>query len=145
MNHTAWLNLTSYYSAAFKSGTYPPIVKDQLYMWARTHPANATASADTVGKPNNYQIMQDSMIIACFSTAPGNILVSTFANGTQARNYTISAGINVFNSPLNTTGGTMWAQLQRNGKTLLTLQPSTFKYVSNPTTYNYNAFVAGTS
>ena len=51
-----WLNMTSYYATAFKTGTYPAISKDQIFMWSRPHPANATAP-DPVARPANYQIV----------------------------------------------------------------------------------------
>lgn len=52
-----WLNLTSYYASAFKTGSYPTPAKDQLIMWSRPHAASASASNDPVGKPTNYQIV----------------------------------------------------------------------------------------
>ena len=49
-----WLDLIKYYVAAYKTGTYPAITKDRVYLWARLYPANATAP-DPVGRPANYQ------------------------------------------------------------------------------------------
>lgn len=51
-----WLTMTSYYATAFKTGTFPPISKDQVVMWSRPHPAFATAP-DPVPQPANYQIV----------------------------------------------------------------------------------------
>ena len=63
INRAAWLNITTYYSAAFKTGSYPPIETDQIYMWARTHPANARASNDPVGPPSNANLVSFSVVL----------------------------------------------------------------------------------
>lgn len=54
-DHTGWLDLMKYYIAAYKTGTYPTIAKDRVFLWGRLAPANATAPADSVGKPTNWQ------------------------------------------------------------------------------------------
>ncbi len=64
INCAAWLNITKYYSTAFKTGSYPPIETDQLYMWARTHPANARASNDPVGPPSNANLVSCSVVFS---------------------------------------------------------------------------------
>lgn len=56
MSLSGWLNMTSYYATAFKTGTYPAISKDKIVMWSRPHPALATAP-DPVGQPTNYVIV----------------------------------------------------------------------------------------
>ena len=54
--HTAWLHLNRYFAVAFKTGQYPAITKDQIFLWARPHPKDAT-SADRVPRPNNWQLV----------------------------------------------------------------------------------------
>ena len=49
--------MTNYYATAFRTGTYPPITEDQIYMWARPHPKDAIAWNDTVGKPTSYELV----------------------------------------------------------------------------------------
>ncbi|TFK58573.1 glycoside hydrolase [Pluteus cervinus] len=56
MDHTGWLELTQYYATGFKTGQLPQIEKDKLFMWSRTHPANAQAP-DPVGQPSNFELM----------------------------------------------------------------------------------------
>lgn len=51
---TGWLDLIAYYAAAFKTGSYPIITKDRIFMWARLYPAEANAN-DSVGRPSGYQ------------------------------------------------------------------------------------------
>lgn len=52
----AWLDLTQYYSTAFKTGKYPTIEKDKIVMWSRPHAGGAT-SADPVGQPDNFELV----------------------------------------------------------------------------------------
>lgn len=49
--------MTSYYATAYKTGSYPAITTDKVYLWARPHPANADAP-DPVGKPDNFQLVR---------------------------------------------------------------------------------------
>jgi hypothetical protein len=58
---TGWLEITAYYAQAFKSGSYPSIARDKVVMWARTHPRDALASQDAVGKPTNFQLVGTSL------------------------------------------------------------------------------------
>lgn len=48
--------MTSYYATAYKTGAYPTISMDKIYVWARPHPKNAI-SPDPVPKPNNYEMV----------------------------------------------------------------------------------------
>ena len=57
-DHTAWLDMTSYYATAYKTGSYPKIETDKIYMWARPHAVDADAP-DPVGKPDNFQLVSD--------------------------------------------------------------------------------------
>ena len=45
----------SYYIFAYKTGAYPHVHKDRVFLWSRLYPANATVSSDSVGKPSNWQ------------------------------------------------------------------------------------------
>ncbi|KAJ3521152.1 hypothetical protein NM688_g9057 [Phlebia brevispora] len=54
-DHTAWLNMTAYYVSAYKTGSYPTVTEDAIFIWARPHPKNANAP-DPVPKPTNYEM-----------------------------------------------------------------------------------------
>lgn len=56
-----WLDLTYYYATAFKTGSYPSIEKDKIFMWSRTHPTHATAP-DPVGQPTNFELVSHSRL-----------------------------------------------------------------------------------
>jgi glucan endo-1,3-alpha-glucosidase len=57
-DHTAWLNMTAYYAEAFKTGVYPTIAEDKIYMWTRPHSKDADAP-DSVGKPSNFDLVRE--------------------------------------------------------------------------------------
>jgi glucan endo-1,3-alpha-glucosidase len=50
--HDGWLKMTRYYATAFKTGAYPTIAEDNVYIWSRPHSKDAWA-ADYVGRPRN--------------------------------------------------------------------------------------------
>ncbi len=50
--HLGFLDMTSYYATAYKTGAYPTVTEDKVYIWSRPHPRDAQAQ-DYVGRPNN--------------------------------------------------------------------------------------------
>lgn len=48
--------MSSYYAQAFKTGTYPPLQEDKIFLWARPHPREANAP-DRVPRPNNAELV----------------------------------------------------------------------------------------
>ena len=60
-DHTALAPLTNYYATAFKTGNYPSISQDQIIMWSRPHPHDATASNDGAGQPTGWQNTDDNL------------------------------------------------------------------------------------
>ena len=55
--------MTNYYATAFKTGKYPEITQDALYVWARPTATDAN-SGDPVGKPTN----SDTVSCSCFTS-----------------------------------------------------------------------------
>ncbi|KAH7909032.1 glycoside hydrolase family 71 protein [Hygrophoropsis aurantiaca] len=136
-DHTGWLNMTSYYAAAFKNGSYPQITKDQLIMWSRPHPANATAP-DAVGRPANYQLTQDKLWAVVMAT--GQCTVTLATSSSQSQTFNVSAGITKLSIDIE-AGGYMHGLIERNGEIQVDLQPGNFTFNPNPSSYNFNAFV----
>lgn len=54
----AWLYLQEYYIAAFKTGQYPFIPRDRIFLWGRLYPALADAPNDPVERPANYRFVR---------------------------------------------------------------------------------------
>ncbi|KAG9315881.1 glycoside hydrolase family 71 protein [Chiua virens] len=140
-NHTGWLNMTSYYATAFKTGTYPCISNDQIVMWSRPHPALASAP-DPVGRPNNYQITSDKIWAVVLATSPATVTLST--SPTQSQTFNVPAGASKLSLPIS-AGGFMKAVLQRNSQTIIDLEPQGFYFNPSPSSYNYNALVVSST
>jgi len=137
-DHTAWLDMTTYYANAFKTGSFPKIDQDKLYLWARPHPRDATASSDPVGKPQNYQLMEDVVYAVVMTTSPSNVTLSTGTS--SSKTFDVPAGVSKLTIPIS-AGGTMYGKVERGGNTVLELDPD-FTFDPNPKTYNYNVLVA---
>jgi len=60
---TGWLDLMHYYIIGFKTGEYPIITRDRIFLWGRLSPAQAI-TPDPIGKPANYDI------VSTFTIAP---------------------------------------------------------------------------
>lgn len=151
--------MTAYYSAAYKTGSFPAITKDQLFMWSRTHPSSANAP-DPVGKPTNFNLVsplrlvlstdplnlpsyalksQDAVWTVVMATEPSTVTLSTSPSNSQT--FSVPAGLTKLSIPI-LPGGTMHGTIERNGQTLVDLQPDGFNFIGNPQAYNFNAFVA---
>ncbi|KAF8631025.1 hypothetical protein AX15_002636 [Amanita polypyramis BW_CC] len=142
-DHTGWLHMTKYYTTAFKTGSYPPIETDQLFMWARTHPANAQASNDPVGPPSNAHLSQDIVWAGVMATQPATVVLSTDPNLAvdQQRRFDIPAGVSQISIPIS-PGGIMYGAISRGNQTILEVRPQNFAFNGSPLRYNFNAFVA---
>jgi len=136
-DHTAWLDMTTYYANAFKTGSFPEINQDKIYLWSRPHPRDATASSDPVGKPQSYQLMEDAVYAVIMATSPSKVTLST---GSLSKTFDVPAGVSKLTIPIS-AGGTMYGKVERNGNTIVELNPE-FTFDPNPKTYNYNALVA---
>jgi len=142
-DHTAFLNITKYYSSAFKTGSYPPIQTDQLYMWSRTHPAGARASNDPVGPPSNANLFQDVVWVMVMATQPSTVILSTNPNVTQnQKTFQVPAGVSQLSIPIS-PGGVMYGVIIRGSQIILELHPKDFFFNGSPVQYNFNVFIAG--
>ncbi len=56
--HDAWLDLNEYFAHAFKTGAYPPIERDRIFMWSRPHLKDAEATDDKVPRPDRWQLVR---------------------------------------------------------------------------------------
>jgi Glycosyl hydrolase family 71 len=53
--HLGFLDMTSYYAEAYKSGVYPVVSNDKVYIWSRPHPKDANIPQDSVGRPTHAE------------------------------------------------------------------------------------------
>ncbi|KAI0354941.1 glycoside hydrolase [Trametes cingulata] len=140
-DHQGFLDLTNYFATQFKTGQAPAVTKDQLVMWARPHPKNATPN-DPVGPPKDFQLFQDKLWAVVLATADGQLTLATSDTTTQT--FDVKAGVNKLSLDL-TPGGFMHGTLTRNGQTVIDLKPDGYTFDPNPPAFNYNAFVASAS
>jgi len=137
--HDGWLEMTKYYIIAFKTGAYPTITEDHVYIWSRPHPKNAS-SPDPVPRPQNADWTDDYLWAVVFSTKPATLTLTSGPNSSQ---FAVTAGVNKFK--LQNGFGTIHATLADavTGIVSVDVNPgSAFTYTATPPTYNFNAFVA---
>ncbi|KAF7440239.1 hypothetical protein PC9H_000583 [Pleurotus ostreatus] len=138
--HTAWFDMSQYYITAFQTGSYPAITKDVIYFWARTHPVAATASSDSLGKPSGWNWVQDTLWAVVFATSPGSV---TLTSGTNTQTFSVNAGVNKLKLPLSP--GKITVSMTKNGQVIINYSPAGYTFITNPVTYNYNAYVDSAS
>ncbi|EIN03508.1 glycoside hydrolase [Punctularia strigosozonata HHB-11173 SS5] len=137
-DHQGFLNMVPYYSQAFKTGNYPTVSADHLFIWSRPHPAGASACCDGIGKPANADWLSDYLWAVAFAASDGSV---TLTSGSNTQTFSVTAGVNKLQ--LASSPGGIQGTLTRDGKAVVDVDPgSAFTYTSDPQQYNYNAFVA---
>lgn len=126
-DHTALGQINAYYSAAFKTGSYPTITQDKVFLMARPHPAMANANADSVGPPTGREHSQDNFYALIFATAPSSV---TLTSGAGSQSFSVNAGVTRLQYAL-APGGGMSAKISRNGADVVSLSPN-FTFNGNP-------------
>ncbi|KLO14581.1 glycoside hydrolase [Schizopora paradoxa] len=131
-DHQAWLHMTKYFTTAYKTGAYPALTSDVVYVWARPHPKDATAP-DSIGKPTNYEMLEDAMFAVVLATSGATLQLNLHS-------FTVPAGFSHYSIPLS-AGDKMQASLFRNGAPVVQVDSGNYTFNPNPPSYNYNAFV----
>ncbi|KAF8307707.1 hypothetical protein DL93DRAFT_1994463 [Clavulina sp. PMI_390] len=139
-DHTPWTTMTKYYADAWRTGVYPTITKNKIYLSSRPHPKGASASSDSVGIPNNWQWTDDNIYCVVFSTGSYTLKLSI---GSSSGSFAITQGVNSVKLAM-AIGSASASLVDGSGNTVLSLN-NAFTVVSNPTTYNFNYYIATTS
>ena len=133
--------LTKYYATAFKTGTYPTITDDTLILWSRPHPRDATATADSVGKPTGFDWTDDNLYAVVLAKSDATV---TLTSGSSSESFSVSAGLTKLK--MASAVGSISAQMTRSGSVVASYSAgSAFSYTDSPTTYNYNYLVGSSS
>ncbi|KAL7412808.1 glycoside hydrolase [Mrakia frigida] len=132
-DHTALLDISLYYATAFKTGVYPAITTDKIYLTARPHPVYAVATSDSVPSPNYREYSDDNFYALIFATSACTV---TLTSGAGSQTTAVAAGVTRLSYAL-ATGSGMAATISRNGADVVSHTPD-FTFVANPTTYNFN-------
>ncbi|KAI0072871.1 glycoside hydrolase family 71 protein [Panus rudis PR-1116 ss-1] len=136
--HDGFLDMTSYYATAFKTGSFPAITEDKIYLWSRPHTVDANPP-DSVGKPTNSDTMTDAMWALIFSTSPATITLTTSPTHTQT--FQVPSGVSKLSVPIEDQG-VLHGTMTRDGKTVVDLEVQGFRFTDKPDAYNFNMFVA---
>ncbi|AWZ18138.1 MULTISPECIES: glycoside hydrolase family 71 protein [unclassified Streptomyces] len=113
-NGHAYLDLSSYYLAKFKTGSWPKIVRDTLYLTSRTQFAAADPTGDqslVMSLRKGSAASRDTVEVLSFLTRPASVLRTV---GSAKGTYEAPAGVHSELLPL--TPGTSSATVVRDGK-----------------------------
>lgn len=135
--HTDILSLQAFYSVAWKTGTYPAITQDKVWIWSRAYPAMGTATSDPLGPPSGQSWTNDNFYAQVHLTAAASVILST-NSGSQT--FQGTAGINRFSYPL-AAGSGIRVQVIRNGQTTVNLSPAGFTFTNSFAHYNFNYII----
>ncbi|KAF5383410.1 hypothetical protein D9757_006161 [Collybiopsis confluens] len=136
--HDAWLKMSSYFIRAFKNGHYPPIEKDQIFVWARPHSKDAQASSDNVPRPENWHLTDDKLWVVVFSQAPAVV----FMHGrTGVQEVNVRPGFTKLSRSLMPGDG-IKVVMMRDGDAVAECSPKGFIFQGYTRVYNFNAFTA---
>ncbi|KAI0644960.1 glycoside hydrolase family 71 protein [Trametes meyenii] len=140
--HTAWLDLTRYFARAFKDGVYPPIERDKIYMWSRPHLKSAEAVNDPIGRPDRWQLTDDTIWVVAFATGPAEVRIHAGDN-LPPQSWKVDNGVWKLSHPM-VPGEGMKATMVRAGTIVAQCAPGRDEFVvqERPETYNFNVFVA---
>ncbi|MFD3694833.1 glycoside hydrolase family 71 protein [Streptomyces sp. NPDC058646] len=114
-NGYAYLDLTSYYLTRFKTGSWPKIVRDTLYLTARTQFAAADPTGDqslVMSLRKGSAAPRDTVEVLSFLAAPGVVRTTV---GSVKASHDAPAGLHAELLPLK--AGTSSAQVVRDGRT----------------------------
>lgn len=79
-DHQAYLAVTKYYSAAWKTGSYPAITQNQIFLTARPHSKNAACTSDSVAQPSYAERVRELGISYLEHVTVGTNAVATSAD-----------------------------------------------------------------
>ncbi|KAJ7449258.1 glycoside hydrolase family 71 protein [Mycena latifolia] len=137
-DHQGWLDLLAHYIVAFKTGQYPAISRDRIFLWARLYPTKATVPSDRVGRPMNADWTEDRVWAVVLLKSPAQFTISC---GSSRNSVELSAGLNKVQLSLSYTCSVA-ASISRRNISVINFTPSGFTFRTDPPSYNFNAFVA---
>ncbi len=117
-SHTAYLDASSYYIEWFKTGSPPPITRDEVCYFYRPHPkvspGRVKANEEALGRPGGADSLRDSLFVTCFLTAPARLVVHS---GETSASFELEAGVHHVETPF--ASGAQRFVLERDGETIL--------------------------
>jgi glucan endo-1,3-alpha-glucosidase len=134
---------------------YPPIERDQIYLWGRPHPRVANAP-ESVPRPRNWELVRESFYLAygfiinsgqtddtfwvvVLCTSPAT--VSLYAGDSDPKSVEVGAGMSKLSRSLEVGKG-MRVTVQRQGVIVAECNADGFIFEGRPAVHNFNAFTA---
>ncbi|KAF6752781.1 alpha-1,3-glucanase [Ephemerocybe angulata] len=136
-DHQGWLDLQHYYITAYKTGRYPEIERDRIFLWGRLYPA-AASSPDPLDRPQNFNYTEDFVWGVVLLTEEARLDLSC---GDSRLSIDLPSGHSKVNLPL-TGDCSVTSSLTRGGSQVLRFAPQGYNFSTSPPMYNFNAFVA---
>ncbi|KAJ7713164.1 glycoside hydrolase family 71 protein [Mycena metata] len=136
-DHTGWLDLFAYYAHAFKTGDYPAIGRDRIFLWSRLYPSNVNAN-DSLGRPANWQWTRDFLWAVVLLTDSATVILRC---GPNLESWDVPSGLSKLKLLL-TVDCSVTASVQRADGSGMDFLPAGFTFSTTPPSYNFNAFVA---
>jgi hypothetical protein len=117
-SHVAYLDACRYYITWFKSGSPPPITRDEVFYFYRPHPkaiqGRIKPGEEALGRPGGADSLQDSVFATCFLKAPATLAIDS---GDAAQAFDLPAGVRHVEMPLSL--GAQRFVLRRDDQTLI--------------------------
>lgn len=133
----AWLGLVKYYSAAYRTGTYPT-PSDALYLWSRPHPKSGTPSSPSMSRPRNADYTEDNVYAIAILASKSDVVLYNGVNKVTYKN--LPAGLTKISVANNE--GAMGAQIMRNGGGVkIYKSDGQFSWSTSFRDWNFNYFV----
>jgi len=132
------LRMNGFFAQAFKHGAYPPIQRDEIFLWGRPHPRDADAP-DNVPRPRNWELADDMFWVVVLSVAPATVFL--YAGDSEPKSVQVGPGMTKLSRSLELDGG-MRVTLYRGGIIVAECDAVGFKFEGRPSVYNFNAFTA---
>jgi hypothetical protein len=141
MPHDGWLDLSKPYIAAYKNGDTNVanyITQDQVIYWYRRNLNSLNCdSTDSLGRPDGYQTLTDTVYVVTLLKTAGSI---TIKSGSNSQTFNAGAGANIFT--VSAAAGQQIFTLTRNGANVLS--GTSLMDITNTCAcglYNFNAYV----
>jgi glucan endo-1,3-alpha-glucosidase len=135
--HTAWLPLINFYAQAFRTGSYPSISSDSMWLWSRPHPKAANPTAPTLSRPNYWDTTEDNLYAIVLLSSAATVTINSGANtGT----WNLQAGVNKLS--LASAPGAIGGKIVRSGKQVKSFD-STGQFTYTNTPQDYSEFGSG--
>lgn len=141
MPHDGFLDLSKPFIAAYKNGDTNVanyITQDQVIYWYRRNLNSLNCdSTDSLGRPDGYQTLSDTVYVVTLLKSAGTLTVKS---GSNSQTFNAAAGANIFTVPAAL--GQQTFTLARNGANVLSgTSLMDITAVCTCGLYNFNAYV----